>query len=219
MIQPLPRDATKRMTSFFLDIWVLLLKSPYTSCCTFGFSLWTFVLGCYLICFLPLEQPHQFMQIFCLFCKKKHTFFYFTHSLLQNTHISLSILHIYSIKYLFFLHFLLFPSRSSLESSHRPNTNPKSPTPSCQTLSSPSSYRPNTNPKSPIPSHHQQSNRTKSPTPSQPPSSRHGTRSSTTDSPSLPTCWKRLSPWILRLYPRPFLIRPRIPWSRPFPLC
>ena len=41
-----------------------------------------------------------------------------------------SILHIYSIKYLFFLHFLLFPSlSSSLEPSHRPNTNPKSPTP------------------------------------------------------------------------------------------
>ena len=31
--------------------------------------------------------------------KKKIYFFYFTHPFLQNTHISLSILHIYSIKY------------------------------------------------------------------------------------------------------------------------
>ena len=62
--------------------------------------------------------------------QEKTYFFYFTHPLLQNTNISLSILHIYSIKYSFFLHFLLFPSLSSLEVSHRPNTNPKSPTPS-----------------------------------------------------------------------------------------
>ena len=40
---------------------------------------------------------------------KKTTFFYFTHQFLQNTHISLSILHIYSIKYSFFYNFLLFP--------------------------------------------------------------------------------------------------------------
>ena len=63
--------------------------------------------------------------------KEKTYFFYFAHSLLQNIYISLSILHIYSIKYSFILHFLLFPSpSSSLEPSHRPNTNPKSPTPS-----------------------------------------------------------------------------------------
>ena len=41
--------------------------------------------------------------------QEKTYFFYFTHSLLQNTHINLSILRIYSIKYSFFLHFLLFP--------------------------------------------------------------------------------------------------------------
>ena len=58
------------------------------------------------------------MQIFYLFCKKKPTFFYFTLPLLQNTHISLSILHIYLIKYSFFLYFLLFPSISSLAQSH-----------------------------------------------------------------------------------------------------
>ena len=34
--------------------------------------------------------------------KHTHTFFYFIHVLLQNTHISLSILNIYSIKYSFF---------------------------------------------------------------------------------------------------------------------
>ena len=43
-----------------------------------------------------------FVQIFYLFYKKKIYFFYFTHSLLQNTHIGLFILHIYSIKYSFF---------------------------------------------------------------------------------------------------------------------
>ena len=45
--------------------------------------------------------------------QKKLLFFYFTHSFLQNTHISLSILHIYFIKYSFFLHYHL---------SHKPNT-------------------------------------------------------------------------------------------------
>ena len=50
--------------------------------------------------------------------QEKTYFFYFTHSLLQNTHISLSILHIYLIKYSFFLHFLLFPSLSSLAQTH-----------------------------------------------------------------------------------------------------
>ena len=48
------------------------------------------------------------MQIFCLFYKEKPTFFYFTHPLLRSIHISLSILHIYSIKYSFFYNFLLF---------------------------------------------------------------------------------------------------------------
>ena len=56
---------------------------------------------------------------------QKNYFFYFTHSFLQNTHISLSILHIYSIKYSFFYNFLLF-SPSPLF-SHRPN--PKGPKP------------------------------------------------------------------------------------------
>ena len=39
--------------------------------------------------------------------RKKLFFFYFTHSLLQNTHVNLSILYIYSIKYSFFYNFLL----------------------------------------------------------------------------------------------------------------
>ena len=50
--------------------------------------------------------------------QEKIYFFYFTHPLLQNTHISLSILHIYLIKYSFFLHFLLFSSLSSLAQTH-----------------------------------------------------------------------------------------------------
>ena len=48
---------------------------------------------------------------------KKPTFFYFTHLILQNTHISLSILHIYSIKYSLFYHFLLFSSLISFTAS------------------------------------------------------------------------------------------------------
>ena len=50
------------------------------------------------------------MQIFHLFCikkKKKTYFFYFTHLILQNTHINLSILHIYLIKYSLFYHFFI----------------------------------------------------------------------------------------------------------------
>ena len=43
---------------------------------------------------------------------KKNYFFYFTHLILQNTHINLSILHIYSIKYSLFYYFLLFSSLS-----------------------------------------------------------------------------------------------------------
>ena len=58
-----------------------------------------------------LEHPHQLMHNFCPFCQKKHVFFYFTHSFLQNTYISLSILHIYSIKY-------------SKPSHHQPNQYP-----------------------------------------------------------------------------------------------
>ena len=53
-----------------------------------------------------LEQLHQLMQTFLLFCTKKLTFFYFTNSSLQNTHINLSILHIYSIK--IFILFTIF---------------------------------------------------------------------------------------------------------------
>ena len=59
------------------------------------------------------------MQIFLLFSTKKTYFFYFTHPILQNTHINLSVLHIYSIKYSFFYNFLLFSP--SLPLSHRPN--------------------------------------------------------------------------------------------------
>ena len=51
---------------------------------------------------------------------KKNYFFYFIYLFLQNIHISLSILHIYSIKYSFFYNFLLF-SLSPLF-SHKPNS-------------------------------------------------------------------------------------------------
>ena len=48
------------------------------------------------------------LRIFFHFAHLKPTFVYFTHSFLQNTHISLSILHIYSIKYSFFYIFYYF---------------------------------------------------------------------------------------------------------------
>ena len=47
-------------------------------------------------------------NLFVYFAQKNY-FFYFIHQFLQNTYISLSILHIYSIKYSFFCNFLLFP--------------------------------------------------------------------------------------------------------------
>ena len=47
------------------------------------------------------------MQIFHLFYIKNY-FFYFTLLFLQNTHISLSLLHIYSIKYSFFYNFYYY---------------------------------------------------------------------------------------------------------------
>ena len=61
---------------------------------------------------------------------KKNYFFYFTYQFLQNTHISLSILHIYLIKYSFFYNFLLFSSSLPLSLtdptlSYRPNTQRK----------------------------------------------------------------------------------------------
>ena len=126
----------------------------------------------------------------------KTYFFYFTYSLLQNTHISLSILHIYSIKYSFFLHFLLFASLSSLELSHKHNTNPKSPTPSHRLLRWATNPTQTQNHPHPATSHHQRSNRTKSP--SQLPSSRRETQSSIAGS------RHESSPWI------PTPSRPRI---------
>ena len=57
---------------------------------------------------------------FSCFCTSKTYFFYFTHLFLQNTRISLSILHIYSIKYSFFyISFIIFSLMASL--SLRPN--------------------------------------------------------------------------------------------------
>ena len=61
------------------------------------------------------------MQNFCLFCiKKKHVIFYFTHSLLQNTYISLSILYIYSIKYFKPNHHQPIQPPSSSQPHHQP---------------------------------------------------------------------------------------------------
>ena len=48
-------------------------------------------------------SPFKFLVYFT----RKNLLFYFIHPFLQNTHISLSILHIYSIKYSFFLLFFI----------------------------------------------------------------------------------------------------------------
>ena len=45
---------------------------------------------------------------FLFILHEKTYFFYFTHPLLQNTYISLSILHFYSVKYSLFYNFLVF---------------------------------------------------------------------------------------------------------------
>ena len=70
---------------------------------------------------------------------EKAYFFYFTHPLLQNTHISLSILHIYSIKYSLFYNFLLFtPSLPlSLIDPQLPSPPSSSPTQSAVRSSKP----------------------------------------------------------------------------------
>ena len=79
---------------------------------------------------------HKILSILHL----KTYFFYFTHQFLQNTHIRLSILHIYLIKYSFFFPFFItLPHRPSLTDqhsltdpdpnptlSHRPRPNPQS---------------------------------------------------------------------------------------------
>ena len=62
---------------------------------------------------------------FFIYFARKTYFLHFTRLLLQNTHINLSILLIYSIKYSFFYIFYYFlPSPL-----YNPLTNPKSPTP------------------------------------------------------------------------------------------
>ena len=79
---------------------------------------------------------------------EKTYFFYFTHPLLQNTHISLSILHIYSIKYSFFYYFFIifFTSLSLiayLSLSQRTTAITKQPT---STIINPSSQTSSTHP-------------------------------------------------------------------------
>ena len=58
--------------------------------------------------YTTLEQPHQLVEKIPSILHKKTYFFYFTPSLLQNTHISLFILQDFSIKYSLFINFLLF---------------------------------------------------------------------------------------------------------------
>ena len=65
---------------------------------------------------LNIKSNHISSCKFSIYFAKKY-FFYFIYPLLQNTHISLSILHIYSIKYSFFFTFFIisFP----LEQTHK----------------------------------------------------------------------------------------------------
>ena len=55
-----------------------------------------------------LEQPHQLMEKIPSILYKKPTFSILHHHFDKNTHISLSILQNFSIKYSFFINFLLF---------------------------------------------------------------------------------------------------------------
>ena len=73
-----------------------------------------------------LEHLHQLMQKICPFCKKKTCFFYFAHLFLQNSHISFSIIHNYSIKYLFFPLSSLSQTQHNPHSHHHPTTQPPS---------------------------------------------------------------------------------------------
>ena len=77
------------------------------------------------ICTLWKNIPYQGIHIsgckLSIYFAQKNYFFYFTHSFLQNTHISLFILHIYSIKYSLFYHLLLFSHLLPLSLSLRPN--------------------------------------------------------------------------------------------------
>ena len=54
--------------------------------------------------------------------QKKTCFFYFAHLFLQNSHISFSIIHIYSIKYLFFPLSSLSQTQHNPHSHHHPTT-------------------------------------------------------------------------------------------------
>ena len=92
-------------------------------------SIWKFGNECGI-----LEQLHQLMQILLLFCTKKLFFLFYAPIFIKHP-ISLSIPHVYSIKYSFFTIFYYFlsliaslsqtqsethlPHRLSL--SHRPN--------------------------------------------------------------------------------------------------
>ena len=126
------------------------------------------------------------MQIFYLFCKKKPTFLYFTQSLLQNTHINLSILRIYSIKYSFFLHFLLFPFLL--------NKLTNSSSPPSHTHTQPATFQQNPSTKSVEPHPYPYFNKIthtytsiKSPTPSQPASSSSSYRPNTNPKSPIPS--------------------------------
>ena len=67
---------------------------------------------------------------FLFILHEKTYFFYFTHPLLQNTHISLSILHIYSIKYSLFYNVLLFTPSLPLSLTDPQPPSPPSSAPS-----------------------------------------------------------------------------------------
>ena len=91
-------------------------------------SLGRIIQNCYVICNSSLRAFTTVLLNFLSILHKKTYFFYFTHPLLQNTHISLSILHIYSIKYSLFYNFLLFtPSLPLSLTDPQPPSPPSSP--------------------------------------------------------------------------------------------
>ena len=74
-------------------------------------------------------------KFFVYFARKNLFFLFYTSTFTKYSHQFIYSTHLFNKIFTFFLHFLLFPSLSSLEPSHRPYTNPKSPTPSYQPLS------------------------------------------------------------------------------------
>ena len=83
---------------------------------------------------LVIKSDHINLCKFSIyFARKTLLFLFYTSTFTIHPHQFIYSTHLFN-KILILFTFLLFPSLSSLEPSHRPNTNPKSPTPSYRLL-------------------------------------------------------------------------------------